>query len=125
MSLDFNTSKIEGFADSEYCDTPFDVEWHPVTSCIVHRMMHTGLGWELTDKNAAEFYARCKFADLLGGVLLYMHGKEQEITPQMIKDHIGLTVNVSPETRSTFIKRYTSVSFTRWVFAFNKELENV
>lgn len=110
MSLRWDTTKIEGWKGSEYQETDMFV----VTECIVHRMMHTGLGWELTESNAAEFYARCKFADKFGGELLIIDGKRHEITPKMIRDHIGLTVNVSPETRKSFINRYVQMDWDRW-----------
>jgi len=124
MSLNFDVSKIEGYND-KYGQDPYDKEWHPVTSVIVHRMMHTGLGWELTESNAAEFYARCKLCDKLSGEILYKEGTTEltEITPEMIHDHIGLTCNVGEETRQEFLKRWVGHDMDRWIRTFNYALD--
>lgn len=122
MSLNWDTTEIEGYRESVYFQ---EQGAHAVTACIVHRMMHTGIGWQLTEDNAAEFYARCKLADLLAGELLFINGKAHEITPKFIKDHIGLRVNVSPETRTSFIKRYADISFDEWIYKYNKDGKGV
>jgi len=45
------------------------------------------------------------------------------ITVEQIRDHIGLTANVSPETRSEFIKRYVGYSLENWRSEYRREVQ--
>lgn len=124
MSLNFDISKIENY-DENFPATESG-EWNWTTYAVVHRMMHTGLGWELTEKNAAEFYARCILCDKLSGPLLVDgDGNPKPLTPDDIRRHIGLHVNVAPEARSKFIKRWIDIEFTKSLSEYNRTTEVV
>lgn len=109
MSLDFNYSKVK-----DHDTVMFDEKdmMKPVSEVIIWRMMHTGIDWELTESNAGEFYARCKFLDALWGQLLIRPEGDSSLTPEEVQAHIGLHVNVAPETRSKFTKRVMENYFT-------------
>lgn len=65
-------------------------------------MMFTEIGPELTEKNAEDFYIRCKIIDKLIGHLYWIESAPLIVTPEIIKEHVGLKANVSP------------VPFTKW-----------
>lgn len=105
MALTFDVSKIENYAEN-YPDTE-EGNWNLITYAVVHRMMHTSLGFELNENNAAEFWARCKFLDkYTSPMLVDGESKDQPMTIDDIKGHIGLTCNVAPEKRAEFLRRY-------------------
>jgi hypothetical protein len=68
-------------------------------------MMFTGLGWELTEKNAEEFYTRILFHHKMIGPIYRQDGEPIDWTPDKIVDAIGLRANVSPETWKQFTNR--------------------
>lgn len=115
MSLDFNYSKVKNHDTLMFNEEDL---MKPVSEVLIWRMMHTGIGWELTEENAAEFYARSKLLDALWGCLLI---PKRSLTVEEIRAHIGLTVNVSPETRASFTKRVTSAQFDEWMGEFKNE----
>jgi hypothetical protein len=118
MALTFDVSKIPDY-DVNFPEQ--DGQWHIVTFGVVHRMMHTGVGWELTEKNAAEFYARCKFLDELSGtILLDGEGNSRPLTVDDVKKHIGITTNVAWESRASFIKRNVEYNFKTWIGEFER-----
>jgi hypothetical protein len=123
MSLNWNLEKIEN--NKELCWTPqipspsdgvkpedLDengqiVMMNPVTNALIWATISVKLG-KITEENAAEFYSRLTFTQRVnGGAFLYDYkdGERSEywITPQDVRDHIGLTCNVSDETRAKFL----------------------
>ena len=65
-------------------------------------MMFTELGWELTEKNAEDFYVRCMMHYKLFGPIWHYPDAPFCVTPQIIKDYIGLKANVAPKTFAKF-----------------------
>lgn len=114
MSLDYRLGGIHNW--KEVCQIPAGtdsegnemVSIHPVTESIIFYMMLTDTGWELTEKNADEFYKRMRLLDALNGpISLNGQGEPTHITREQVNAHIGLGVNVAPVTRSKWIKRVT------------------
>jgi hypothetical protein len=102
--------------------------WNPITETIVWRMMATSLGWELTEANYIEFYARCKFLDKLDGTVLTRKvdpetGERPDggLTIEEIRSHIGLSVNVSPEPASKWWARMAKLEREK----YTREVEKV
>lgn len=118
MSLDW---KLTGIADYEklcweYNDEGERTRLNPVTDAIIWYMMFTDIGWELTAKNADEFYKRIQFFNALNdSIITYGDGKPRTITLDEVKAHIGLHVNVAPLTRNKWAKRITDVFMDRTV----------
>jgi hypothetical protein len=92
MSLNLDWSKCEGDLGEQFG----------------FYMMFTALGWEVTNSNAEDFYCRIKLHEKLVGPIYYLDGEPLDITPEMVKAHIGLRANVSPETWNQYVKRLTS-----------------
>ena len=85
--------------------------WHPITEAIVWRAMAVGMS-SVNEDNIAEFYARSRMLDRMSDSLpLVIKGEKTMITVQMLKDHIGLTTNVSNETRAAWLKRVANFEF--------------
>ncbi len=74
--------------------------------------MSVGLG-AITAANAGEFYARLNLLEKLDGNRLIRAEVDGErpseaasrITPDEVRQHIGLSCNVSDETRAAWLKR--------------------
>jgi hypothetical protein len=84
------------------------------TQSIIFATMSVGLG-ELTEKNWTEFYARMHIVEKLGG---YGH-----ISPQRLREHIGLRTNVHNETRAQWMKRWFSYEFDGIIRKAEQECE--
>lgn len=81
----------------------------PVTNMLIWYTMFTDIGWEVTEANAPEFYARIRVMEKLDGPML--SGMDSDgnrvnrfITPDDVKSIIGLKVNVAPEPRLKWAK---------------------
>lgn len=91
-------------------------------------MMFTGLGWELTEKNAADFYCRIKLHIAVNGPIYYQGGEPVDFTPELIHNAIGLHANVGAETWRKFVNRITDYKKSeclREFYDYKRELENV
>lgn len=98
-----------------------DQIWNPVTTSLVWATIAVDLG-EITEKNAAEFYARLAFVEKHDGPFLTRGGEPRPITPQDVRAHIGLTANVSNKTRSQWMKRFLR-DLDRHMDRYDRELE--
>lgn len=100
MSLDYNLTKIK--------DRDLSDEGWAVTQAIIFSCLNTGIG-EITEKNAAEFYARMAICErVMGPMLTSFDGgiTPRYITPDEVRAHIGLHTNVAPEeTRTKWLRR--------------------
>jgi hypothetical protein len=86
-----------------------DAEWG-ITNTLILMTMNIGIG-RITEKNAAEVYARLMFLDRIYGPAMYgtdEDGKTKDVsfTPQMVRDRIGLRCNVPDETWASFQRRH-------------------
>ncbi len=74
-----------------------------VTQALIWRTMNVGIG-AITEKNLTEFCVRMKYLDRLIGPSISKPNPDGDgfidiaITPEQIRDHIGLTTNVFPKT---------------------------
>ena len=107
MSLNFKLDKIKNY--TEVCHK--GEELHPVTNGLIWSTMTVGLG-EITAKNIDEWLIRLALADKLFGTMMFVGSGPNERQPrpftrEELVAHIGLTTNVSNETRNQFTKRQT------------------
>ena len=113
MPLTFDISRCKDY-DEKYSQDQWAEKWHPVTESLVFHCMNGGIG-KITEDNAAEVYARVVVLEDIyqNGNSWYSPGENGQhvyhrITPENVRDHIGMTVNVSDITRTAFIKRHIS-----------------
>lgn len=94
MSLNFNGSRIKGWADipSEECDA------------IIWLTMAVDIG-DITEKNWREFAYRLKVYQDLFGAYWTVNGKPERVTAEHVKKMIGLSTNVTNRSRSLWGKR--------------------
>jgi hypothetical protein len=84
----------------------------PVTNALIWSTIAVDLG-EITETNAGEFFARIRIWETLFGAFLIraeVDGKRPEgaaafITETEVSDHIGLSCNVSPVSRTKWLKK--------------------
>lgn len=112
MALKWDVTKIENHEEvTTVQDADGNDIWNPVTETLVWLAMFTDIGWEITEENAPEFYARIYVYERLNGALLRSRDEEtgkvsdRPITPEDVRSHIGLSVNVSAVSRSKFLKK--------------------
>lgn len=97
---------------------------NPLTHVLIWATIGVGIG-QLSEKNADEFYARLALLERLDGpYLIRPEGKQPHITPEEVKAHIGLSTNVSYETRPTWFKRMRS-ELDRYAAHYRKATETV
>lgn len=84
---------------------------NPVTKALAFRMIAVGLN-EITEANAAEFYARSVIFERITNTCLIVRWDEKKeshediaISPHHVFEHIGLSSNVSNETWAQWRKR--------------------
>lgn len=106
MPLSFDFKNINNYETICYTD---DGEIAAVTNALIYGTIFTGIG-EITEQNAAEFYARLHTFELLVGAIVSgshaLGGVDTTITPDTIKAHIGLKTNASftDSTRAKWLK---------------------
>jgi hypothetical protein len=98
MALNFDISKIDPAVKHGRNGDPKAISL--VTETIIFATMNTGIG-EITEDNAAEFYARASLWESVFGAARGNDKGEILITPQEVRDHIGLTTNVFPRESDT------------------------
>lgn len=108
MSLNWNVTKVanyqENFPDA---GTPENHQWNPVTIALVWLAIPCAWGWELTEQNYQEAFTRISMYEHAMGAMRSKtgdDGKGEEIftTLAEVQGHIGMTVNVSPESKAKF-----------------------
>jgi hypothetical protein len=84
---------------------------NPVTEALIWLSISVKL-YGITEKNAPEWYARIHFCEVFdAGGSAFLKAVDQEtgetkprpITPEDVRQHIGLKVNVGNETRAKFL----------------------
>jgi hypothetical protein len=130
MSLNWNISKIDNWEALRVEHEDGTTSLDPLTESFIWKSMVTGLGrnWSLDLDFAPEFYARIKLLEKLDGPLVFggPYGDSYRVTYDDVLRRIGLSVNVSPVSRTAFLKNAVAVdldrdarSFTAWL---DKEL---
>lgn len=120
MSLNYELGKIKDWktvtrATAEHDDPgrgykKGDEIMSPVTNTLIWCTLGIGMG-EITEENVYEFYGRLRIQEALNGAYLRYHEegggiRDEYITLEQVKAHIGLTTNVFPKrTHSEFLKQ--------------------
>ncbi len=105
MSLDWSIEDCEDKSISE------DDEW-PITEAVIFATMAVGMG-KITEDNAVEFANRIALVQQINGAYLNKLTKGTSlsnpyyVTLEDIKNRIGLRTNVSAESHTAFVQRFT------------------
>jgi hypothetical protein len=95
---------------------PGDKVLHPMTHALVMMSMGVGLGG-ITEKNWREWWARLSLLQSMDGPYLHTgDGEPWLIKPSDVHAHIGLTVNVSRESRAKWLRGRIGQSLDRRAF---------
>lgn len=118
MTLRADFTKVENF--EEVCYTTFENKTyqHPVTQSLIYTLAGIGM-CEITDKNWQKVFLRTRMWEEgiyggKGGSIYPPVSEDPEQTPRMIspedvKRHIGLTVNVIPVSDAAFRKNLVNL----------------
>jgi hypothetical protein len=120
MSLDWNAEPMKARLGQERWDkvttSPWIcddgcTQWHPVTNAIVWHMFNVGIR-AITEENAEKLAERIGMIELTGDPSLAFRRDDLlitcPITLEDIKNHIGLSTNVSTLTDAQFAKKFFS-----------------
>jgi hypothetical protein len=108
MSLDWSIENCEDKTISE------DAEW-PITESVIFATMAVGMG-KITEDNAVEFANRVALVQQINGAYLNKSAKGTNLTSpyyvtlEDVKKRIGLRTNVSNESHTAFVKRFTDAN---------------
>lgn len=107
MSLNWNLTKIEDHEErcfNEITTGPNKGKFKldATTESLIWTTMLVGMG-EITEKNWEEFFIRMRTFELI-----LDYDDNRCITPADVRNHIGLTTNVSKESRTQFMKKVES-----------------
>ena len=115
MALHWTVNAVEGHdalcyykaTEDRWPDvTKGDSVLHPVTHALIMISMSVGLGG-ITRKNWHEWWARASLTQDVNGAPMHDgKGAPWFLTPEDVQAHIGLTVNVSRETRAQWLQRW-------------------
>lgn len=102
MSLDFNYKNVKNADEVMFNEND---EMKPLSTAMVYATLVTGIN-EITEENWKEFYARVHLWEKARGNYVTMgDGTPHFITPEEVKEHIGLKTNVMTHTRHQFLKK--------------------
>lgn len=117
MALTWDVKNVKDFNDVCWQEATEDVPsmgivkgesyLSPVTNALIWQSLSTGIG-RITEANVAEVWARISLLEELYGASLRNSEGPRPITMEEVRQHIGLTTNVSykDETRASFMKRH-------------------
>lgn len=94
MSLNYNLSATALPRDDNGL-----ILWTTATEWLIFATMSTGIG-AITEATAPEFFARLETLQSMDNTV-----PDGRINAADVKQHIGLTTNVSPMTRAQWLKR--------------------
>lgn len=114
MSLDWN---LEDIKDWETVTKADDGTMSPVTHALIMSTMGVGMG-TITEANADEFAWRLDLYQHMYGALLVDVVDEEfvahVVSPDEVRQHIGLRTNAALETRVKWLKRITEDHFRQF-----------
>lgn len=124
MALNWDLRDIESHdAVCFVTDSDGDRVLSPITHTLIWATIGVGIG-RITERNASEFFARYRLTERISGpFLIDGEGNSRTVTPQEVYAHIGLTTNVSDETRQQFLKRYVGLDLDNWKRYAEREAE--
>jgi hypothetical protein len=114
-------------ADGGDCLWDEDGRSTPLCFAITHGLMFTSMSG-ITEDNASEFYARIHLVEKLTGPFrigpVDDNGEQSEvfITPDEVKQCIGLTVNVAQESRTKFMNGFVKNNIEGWKSDYKRNL---
>lgn len=73
-----------------------------ITQSLVFACIPIGLG-RITEANVDEFFTRLKMVEAVYGCIVIRDGEEYPISYADVRRRIGLSVNVSDETKAKFL----------------------
>lgn len=106
MGLTWDITKAKDIPREE--DGSVTEEFYPILENLIWQTMFTDIGWEITEDNVKEFYARIHATQLLDG-----YPKEHMTKYEDVRKVIGLHVNVAPKTRLQWQKKVMGFSMNR------------
>jgi hypothetical protein len=128
MSLNWNISNIKNY--EEICfsvDDDGEKYLSGITEALIFHTMAIGMG-EITEQNVSEFYNRASlYAKFFGNPIRYYDEQTEKyetrrFTANEIKNHIGLSTNVSYESPTKWRNRIWKYEIER--FNYERALEN-
>lgn len=129
MALEWDVSAVEDRQVKYPADEGGTI--NPVTYTLIMATMLVGIG-EITGETAGEFYARLHTWEVLHGSFVQAEDEvtgqrtDTPITPEQVRDHIGLRTNVFPmETRAKWLKRCVSSRLTEYATEYQAAIETV
>ena len=94
MPLHWNLKNIKNYEDvCFYTDDSGLKNMEPLTNQFIWLTMFVDIG-EITEENAAQFYARVSLLEKLNGAFMWEEDTPYFITYEDVKKHIGLSTNV-------------------------------
>jgi hypothetical protein len=115
MALNWNVENIDNYKQVCWIGEGDKRRMNPVTETLIYGTISVGLG-SITDKNVDEFAARFRIIEKVHGPFLIKDGdKPWHLSDEDFIAHIGLSCNVSNETRAQwasrlFNKKQTSIT---------------
>lgn len=73
-----------------------------VTDSLIWATIPIGIN-AITEANADEVFARLRVMEVIWGPTFVIDGEKTGYTPEMVRDHIGMTTNASEKTRTVFL----------------------
>lgn len=106
MSLNWDVTNVKDFQTKfpDHVDEDGRKEWNGKFMCLLYYNMFTDMG-EVTKENHVEFYERIKIYDKMAGCISTKGGVDYPLTYQDVADIIGLSINVSFEKRTAYMKK--------------------
>lgn len=111
MSLNWNLEAIENRSEVCWIGEGDSAVMNPVTHSLIFSTISVGIP-EITEENAAEFYARLQLLDM------WRWSNDPQMTYENVKAHIGLKTNAfqskgraknsNDESRAAWLKRVVS-----------------
>lgn len=106
MSLNFNYASVTNHetvtTHPEDLDKPLDKQrLSPITDAIVWGLMAIGMP-KITEENLDKVWLRFYAMERITGASLHFDGGPVYMTYEDLREHIGLTTNVSPEKDTMF-----------------------
>lgn len=114
MSLDYNLSKVaEDIKWVDNPDKPGEKMMSKETHSIIWLMLAVECGHEITEANAEEMFIRMEiWQKAIAPIWHNGDGTPVYVTFEDVKNHIGLSTNVSPKRSRTYFMKKMEQSIT-------------
>jgi hypothetical protein len=103
MALQWDVTKVvnyeQNFPDEGTSDNP---QWNSATMGLVWAAIPCAWGWSITEANYREVFTRLNMYERTMGAMRSKDRTDLLFTLEEVKNHIGMTVNVSPKSSTKF-----------------------